>query len=302
MRRKIGEKRVAESTGIGCCGRGDPASHRTVTRRVHRFSVPNAMCVVLLALATVARAGTFTVDIERTDGGTVVIPGESVEYVIRGTLSNEDANLGLALFLYNLQVASAGLSPINLQLAVTQDHPDGDMNLFDVLLGGYSGDYNGTPIGDELHQCGGAQNTIQNDPGAPPFLPFPFGAVVQSVAHGAGAIFHEGTLTPPIDAAPGQYTFQIVPGSLIGNQINSFDGVSYLVAPTVPVIGAALTFQFGCSGNQDCGAGQTCDVVTGLCSGVPIPTVSEWGVVVMSLLLLSAGTIVFSPRRANASA
>lgn len=255
-----------------------------------------ALCWGLIAAA--ARGGTFTVDIERTDGGNVVLPGESFSYVIRGTLSQEDGNLGLALFLYNLGVDAGGLTPINLSQAVMQNYPAMGMDSFVLELGGYSGDYNGTPVGDELHQCGGAQNTIQNDPAADPFVPFPFGSVVQNVGHGGGAILHEGTLTPPVNAAPGLYTFQIVPGTLIANQIAAFDGVTYTVAPATPVVGTGITFQFGCTADAQCGAGQTCDVVTGQCAG-SVPTVSQWGTVAMTTLLLSAGTILFSRRRAG---
>ncbi|MEE8465979.1 MAG: IPTL-CTERM sorting domain-containing protein, partial [Dehalococcoidia bacterium] len=44
------------------------------------------------------------------------------------------------------------------------------------------------------------------------------------------------------------------------------------------------------------GAGTTCDE-PGLCSPT-IPAVSEWGVVVMVLLVLAAGIVVISKRRA----
>lgn len=73
-----------------------------------------------------------------------------------------------------------------------------------------------------------------------------------------------------------------------------------------------------CIDKSDCAPGQTCepdclpsqcwcdqatgewactDDCAGLCVGEPIPTVSEWGVIVITLLFLTAGSLLFMRRR-----
>jgi hypothetical protein len=59
-----------------------------------------------------------------------------------------------------------------------------------------------------------------------------------------------------------------------------------------------------CSYDRVCGDGQRGSYATGTLAidvrghvvGTEVPTVSEWGLVVMTLLLLTAGTIVYTKR------
>ena len=65
-----------------------------------------------------------------------------------------------------------------------------------------------------------------------------------------------------------------------------------------------MTNVFGEGGGIYCGDGicnfgetcESCEKDCGPCEA-PIPTVSEWGLIIMTLLALTAGTIVFARRR-----
>lgn len=192
-----------------------------------------------VAGASLARAvENFTVNLSSVT--TTVPGGGSAPFTITGLLSNNDANLGLAYFVLDLQMS--GPATINLSQAVVQAAPSsGAMDSFVPPLG-YALNYTGTPVGDELAQCGGAQNTINNNPAAPPFEPFPSGAVVLNVGHGVdGVVLLEGTLTFPEGIPGGDYTLSVKPGSLFANLIVSFDGSNYGLSSVDGVIGTPLT-------------------------------------------------------------
>ena len=127
-----------------------------------------ALASVLFAGVCVARPAvavdSFTVDIVRTDGGGALGWNGSLTYEIRGILTNQ-SNDGLAFFTYDLRVV--GPSSINLSAAIVQSGGPA-MSTFEQPLG-YSVDFDGTAVGNELHQAGGAQNVIDNDPNASPF-------------------------------------------------------------------------------------------------------------------------------------
>ena len=69
---------------------------------------------------------------------------------------------------------------------------------------------------------------------------------------------------------------------------------SNLTEVTVPAGATRLFVGFNDSGAQWNNDG---DVVVTVLTGTPIPTVSEWGLIVMSLLVLTAGTLVYARRR-----
>lgn len=178
--------------------------------------------LVSVGLFGIAGAGTFTVDIERTGVGGPVLPDGSFEFQIRGTMSEGD-NDGLAFFSLDLQMA--GVDVVNLGMAIEQDAPTGGvMENFKKDLG-YSIDYEGTSIEDDLVQAGGGMNTIENDPNAEPFEPFPSGPVIEGVAHGGGEILLSGTLTFD-NVAEGTYTLSLIPNSLFANMIVDFAELS----------------------------------------------------------------------------
>lgn len=116
------------------------------------------------------------------------------------------------------------------------------MSTFEPPLG-YSFDFNGTTVGNELHQAGGAQNVIDNDPNASPFVAFPSGEPVGNVAHGAGVVLHQGTFTIPAGTTDGTYTLQIIANSLFVRVLDAPPAAG--PDPVIAVdanVGASLTF------------------------------------------------------------
>ncbi len=203
-----------------------------------------------LGFGTVAMAqDTFTVDINRTDGSAPIEAGGCVEFEIRGHLT-DTANEGLAFFAFDLELV--GPSTVNLGTAIIMGE-DVSVTSFSQPQG-YSVDFTGTAVGDDLIQLGGGQNTIGN-PGTDPFPPFPNGAVALGVGHGVdGVRMYEAApcdfgfgLTVPVGVADGDYTLQIRPSSLFANQITSFDDVAetYVVDPVNVVIGNPMAFTVG---------------------------------------------------------
>ncbi|MFQ5494724.1 MAG: IPTL-CTERM sorting domain-containing protein [Phycisphaerae bacterium] len=59
--------------------------------------------------------------------------------------------------------------------------------------------------------------------------------------------------------------------------------------------------QFCVPGFAPCEPGQVCDEAAGDCAGEPIPTLSQWGLVALALLVMTAGTVVIG-RRGRVSA
>ncbi len=213
----------------------------------------SGISAVLLSLCLVTFASaqdTFTVDITRTDGGGAACANDCVGFEIRGHLT-DSANEGLAFFAFDLEVVS--------------DPPGSTINLGSVMsMGGgpavdnfsqpqgYSVDFTGTVVGDDLIQAGGGQNTIGNT-GVDPFPPFPSGAVALNLGHGVdGVVLFDAPAVCPVlgfsipgDVAPDTtYTLQIKPGSLYANVITSHDvGLdTYVVDPVTTAIGTGVTF------------------------------------------------------------
>ncbi len=78
-----------------------------------------------------------------------------------------------------------------------------------------------------------------------------------------------------------------------GRSVLSLGVLCALVMPITNIFGEASAVGQVC-GNEICEDGEVC--VDGECVNI-IPTVSEWGLIIMTLLALTAGTIVFARRR-----
>ena len=55
------------------------------------------------------------------------------------------------------------------------------------------------------------------------------------------------------------------------------------------------------SGTNPCAPSEVCDEVEDECVAASIPAVSEWGLVVLALLLLAGGKVYFNRRRCAAA-
>ncbi|MEE9293727.1 MAG: dockerin type I domain-containing protein [Phycisphaerae bacterium] len=212
------------------------------------MKAPRAIAITLaLVLANFAIAqDTFTVNITRDGSGPLGL-NETFPFVIEGQLTVTDgSNLGLAFFAFDLEVVpNDGGDPINLSLAVNMLGAPG-VSEFEKPAG-YSVDFTGTPVGNDLIQLGGGTNTINNTD--PP--DFPVGVnVPQNVGHGGIEMYVANEpgfgFTIPGDVGSGgpfNYTFRIKEGSLHANVITSFDGSDYVVDPVNAVIGADVQFE-----------------------------------------------------------
>ncbi len=221
-----------------------------------KASAISAVLLSLCLVTLVSAQDTFTVDINRTDGGGAIGAGDCFEFEIVGHLM-DGSNEGLAFFAFDLEVVSDPPgSTVNLGTAVIMSAPAGVVDNFSAPQG-YSVDFTGTVVGDDLIQAGGGQNTIRNCPDGKPCPPefpdFPMGDVALGVGHGVdGVVLFEAPacvaafgFTVPGDITPGTtYTFQIKPGSLYANVITSHDvGLgTYVVDPVTTVIGGGVVF------------------------------------------------------------
>ncbi len=87
-----------------------------------------------------------------------------------------------------------------------------------------------------------------------------------------------------------------------GKGVLSLGVLCALVMPMTNTFGVASALGQVC-GNEICEAGEDCESCPADCGPCgDIPTVSEWGLIVMLLLALTAGTIVFARRRRPAVA
>ncbi len=190
------------------------------TSAFHKSSLYAMLFTV--CLGSFAAAQTFTVDISTPEGDSNVSPGEALMFEITGTLSADGGNLGLAFFAFDLELD--GPTPVALSTAMVFDTEDGTVVDSFSKPEGYSIDFTGTPVGDDLIQLGGGQNTIGNDPLQDPMVDFPDGMVAENVAHTTEVLF-SGTITLPEDVTgDATYTLRIKPGSLFANYIDADNG------------------------------------------------------------------------------
>ncbi len=208
-----------------------------------KASVASTLVLSLALTGAVMAQDTFQADIVRTNGDATASAGETIEFDINGIFTQTTAgNMGLAFFSIDLElIGPAG--PVNLGTGLTMQTGAAVDSFFAPL--GYSIDPTGTVVGDDLIQAGGGQNTINNDPNAEPFEPFPTGAVVENVGLGSSVtLFTAGAgmgFMIPGDAADGDvYTLRIKAGSLHANAITGFDGTFYAVDAVNAAIGSEL--------------------------------------------------------------
>jgi len=139
-------------------------------------------------------AGDFEIEILASGVGAITAaPGELLTVELVGELCDPN-NLGLAAFRVDLTYSGGDLQPFadpTLQPMLNFSSPLGLAN---------PAGFGGTPIGGDLIQIGGAQNTINQF-----FAPTPNGAVSTSVAHPAApVVLAIGVVTVP--NVPGVYT------------------------------------------------------------------------------------------------
>ncbi|QDU69410.1 hypothetical protein [Engelhardtia mirabilis] len=155
---------------------------------------------LVAAVVAVAPASASDFEIKILSGGLDTLnvsPGQQVSFDLVGELCDAN-NLGLAAFRIDLTFDGGDLAPLG--------DPGGQplANFASPLGLSNPAGYGGTPIGGDLIQIGGAQNTINQF-----FAPKPAGTVMTSVAHpGSALVLGSGTLTAP--AVPGTYTVSVV--------------------------------------------------------------------------------------------
>ncbi len=159
------------------------------------------LTVAVVAIANLAAgtaATTLTLELVPTSG-TTVPPNGMVSYKITGVVPN-DGNLGLAAFGVDVITTS----PIQQ----SQAKPDTAIKQYFTKLGGFTNPsgFGGIPVGGNLLQIGGSQNTVGND-GIAPHPRYPAGTVHTNVAVGTPTILATGTVKLP--AAAETYTVSL---------------------------------------------------------------------------------------------
>ena len=197
--------------------------------------------------------------VEATEGRSAIIadPGEAIAYEIRGRLTDL-ANEGLAGFAFDLAYEGG-------PLAVPVD-PGDEMMSF-VMPDGITNPagYGGITVDGALAQIGGAQNTINNDVGD-----VLTGTVDTGIGHDE-VILATGTVTAPTL----QGVYRLVVSNLSATVIREGEmGPVWITEPAG--VGTMANLSIGVGG---------------------IPTMSEWGTIVMTLLVLTIGTLVYMRRR-----
>jgi len=194
------------------------------------------MCMVTLGLllAGTASAADLTLSIERTDCALAFSDtGAVYTFDVKGLLSDV-GNRGLAAFGFDLTATKDG-APFDITGAVVE--AGAGIPTFDdgVGLTNPAG-FGGTPIGNDLIQIGGAQNTIDNGPN-PPYPAVPTGTPDVTVGLTEVVL---ATVTVTLGAGDaGDYVFSV--GNGFANVINpDEDGPVYAVTAVATVTGADL--------------------------------------------------------------
>ena len=156
------------------------------------------------------------VSVEVDGSNTVFVePGATVSYEVIGLLSN-DNHEGLALIGFDLSFDGGALPQADEPTGVPTPGCENPMINFARPWGLTNpAGFGGTPIGGELVQVGGAQNTVKNTPDN---ADFPIGPVLTGVAASGrcgAAVLVTGSFTAPLDE--GLYNLVLV--NLFGNVI-----------------------------------------------------------------------------------
>ncbi len=173
--------------------------------RLAEWARASFCAAVLFSATTSVFATNLNVRVQSGGSSAVTVPpGATVNWVVVGELS-DNLNAGLALFSVDLSWTGGPLAPAASPAALPMSNfnrPAGVTN---------PAGFGGTPVGGQLRQVGGAQNTIKNT-----FAPYPDGTVVTGVAAaGAPVTLASGQLTAPV--APGTYILS--PSVLVANVI-----------------------------------------------------------------------------------
>ncbi|MGB2986600.1 MAG: hypothetical protein WBE26_12045 [Phycisphaerae bacterium] len=216
------------------------------------------------------------VDVRSGGSNSITVgPGAEVTYEVVGVLS-DDSNEGLALFGLNLLFDGGDLAQADTPTGVPTSGCDNPMINFTIPWGITNPDgFGGTVINGDLIQVGGGQNTINNTPDN---APYPIGPVLTGVAQPAGcgpAVLVTGTLTAP--DAEGTYVLSVE--ELFANVILEGETGDPFWATSAAGVGMITNLSISVSESRD------------------IPTVSEWGLLVLGLLLLAGGKIYFHESR-----
>ncbi len=171
------------------------------------------MLAVLVAGAVVSPALASTLNLTVKSGGSSsvnVAPGSTVNFTVEGVL-NDNLNEGLALIGFDLHFTGGALAANTVVTPVANPmkafvKPDGITNPAGFI---------GTPIGGDLVQVGGGQNTIKNsvdNPAcAPNCAPFPVGTPILGIAQvGQPVVIASGSFTAPNSGGP--FTLQVLNG------------------------------------------------------------------------------------------
>ncbi len=170
---------------------------------MRKFSV----LAIVLAMVSTASAATFTASLVLPDG-TDAIPGQALALEVHGVLDTAADNDGLVFVSVDLVATPATGPAVNLGTAVLWGPPtDGSMDNFVQPLG-YDANFGGTPVGDDILQAGGAQNTIGNDPAAPPGLGFPSAEFITFGVGHTNQVILQGDITFPAGSV-GVYTLSL---------------------------------------------------------------------------------------------
>lgn len=194
-------------------------------------------CLVVGLTGSMATAAvTFDVSVKGTAGGVNAKTnrGETVSFEIRGILDSASDNEGLAAF--SVVLSMTGPDEVNLGSAATVTEGDAVMDNFSRNEG-YDNAFGGTPNGNDLVQIGGASNSIDNDPLADPFLPFPGdgGIVPLAVGH-TEVVLAAGTVIMPMTI--GTYTLSV--SELLANVISD-EELGPIYATEMAVAGATTS-------------------------------------------------------------
>ncbi|MHC5210739.1 MAG: hypothetical protein ACYTG2_08480 [Planctomycetota bacterium] len=133
-------------------------------------------------------------------------PGDVVDWSVVGVLSDTGSQ-GLAMFVFDVTFDGGSLSQAATPVSVP-------MTAFAPPLGlSNPGGFGGTPVGGDLIQVGGAQNTMNNS-----FAAVPVGSVVTGTAlPGSRQVLASGSLTAP--TTPG--TYNLVVDNVMANAIRT---------------------------------------------------------------------------------
>lgn len=163
--------------------------------------------------------------------GVNVPPGESLHYQVTASVSGA-GHAGLAGFGFDVQTDTGVTQP--------PASPGASLGAFARSAGLTNpGGFGGVPLGDDLLQVGGAQNTIGND-GVLPRPAYPSGPVVEGLGLSGSVVLAEGIIRAP--NTPGTYTVRLANpfAALLVEKTRGF----YRVEIAETAIGQQGSFQF----------------------------------------------------------